>query len=304
MTNQRNMIFSGNMLWESPFGYLPAQAYGNMIVYWILAFMYLAGLGAWLVLMFKYRQDLHKYQHGVTLLISVSFIEELLWSITNVDYNNTGVFAYGLIGVAVIFSAGKLTGIRFLLLLMGSGYAITVETLVPTSLVIMIVVCVCYFAVAAADAYVTMQALSQPVSSEVTFITAALLVLLNGIIIIWIVCSTLGTMKKAKNEKNEKYPMYRKLLIIFGIICVISVIAFFIVVSISFAGMTDAAYQWYWLLNTYWDFIYYAVNVYIAYVWRPDKDNQRYAYVSLSATDTNQVELDESAKSVDGEEPV
>jgi len=298
----RNIFFQGSTIWESPFGYLPAQAYGNLIVQWILAILYFLGLVGWSLLLYKYRQDLHKYQHGVTILIAMSFIEELLWSVSYVVYNNTGSYEYGLVGVAVIFSAGKYTGIRFLLLLMGSGFAITVEKLSPLTITTMSIICFCYFVITTADLYITLQNLTQPVSTQETFIIAALLIVFNATIIIWIVCITLSTMKRAKNEKNAKYPMYRKLLIIFGIICGISIIAFFAVVSITFAGLQDAAYQWYWLLNTYWDWIYFAVTVYIAYVWKPDKDNKRYAYVSIVVNESGHVELEESIKSVERED--
>eukprot|EP01124_Arcella_intermedia_P027951 TRINITY_DN5588_c0_g1_i1.p1 TRINITY_DN5588_c0_g1~~TRINITY_DN5588_c0_g1_i1.p1 ORF type:complete len:473 (+),score=99.42 TRINITY_DN5588_c0_g1_i1:23-1420(+) len=294
---RQDMWISGSTTWRSPFGYIPAQAYGNLIVYWILALMYFAGLCVWCGMMYKYRKDLHKYQHSLTALIVVSLIEEFLWALVAIDYNNHGALNYGIVGVGIFFSACKLTGIRFLLLLVGLGYAIVVDSISKIALFVAIFISLGYFATAAADAYIRMQALQQPTSNSYSLTTAGFLIAFNAILIFWICYATYTTMKKAKNEKNEKYDMYKKLIIIFGIICGIAITAFFVVVGITFSGLQDEAYKWYWLLNTYWDFIYFSINVYMAYLWRPSPNNQRFAYIHVDNNDHKHVELEESIRS-------
>uniref|UniRef100_A0A6B2LBZ2 GOST seven transmembrane domain-containing protein n=1 Tax=Arcella intermedia TaxID=1963864 RepID=A0A6B2LBZ2_9EUKA len=259
--------------------------------------MYFAGLCVWCGMMYKYRKDLHKYQHSLTALIVVSLIEEFLWALVAIDYNNHGALNYGIVGVGIFFSACKLTGIRFLLLLVGLGYAIVVDSISKIALFVAIFISLGYFATAAADAYIRMQALQQPTSNSYSLTTAGFLIAFNAILIFWICYATYTTMKKAKNEKNEKYDMYKKLIIIFGIICGIAITAFFVVVGITFSGLQDEAYKWYWLLNTYWDFIYFSINVYMAYLWRPSPNNQRFAYIHVDNNDHKHVELEESIRS-------
>jgi len=298
---QRTLVFSGNTLWRSPFGFLPAQAFGNLIVYWLVALFYLVGLIIWGTYMIKNQKDLHKYQHTITFLGVISLIEEILKACISIDYNNNGLFNTPFIGVGIFFTALKLTLIRFLLLLISYGYAITLPSLTRTRLIIIICLCIAYFICTAADEYLNLASLERPQSPGTLFLTAALLIIFNAIIICWIICSTITSMKVAEKENNEKYPMYLNLLRIFGAICVVAIVAFFVVIVVGFAGLEDAAYQWYWLLDTYWDFIYFAITAYMAYVWRPTENNQRYAYVALNTYDQDQIELEDNANTKDNE---
>jgi len=84
--------------------------------------------------------------------------------------------------------------------------------------------------------------------------------------------------------------MYRRLLIIFGAICIISVIFFFVQFGLDLADVVQASFRAWWLLDTYWEFIYFVVTVYIAFVWRATEDNARYAYEVLGG-DNNDNEI-------------
>jgi len=298
LTQQRSLFFAGNTLWRNPFGYLPAQAFGSMIIYWILGFLYIVVFVIWGLLMYWNQKDLHKYQHAITALVIISLIEEFLKAGFNLNYNTVGIQSFPTSGTAIFFISLKLTIIRFLLLLIAHGYAITRPNISRARLGVIVSLCVAYFISTAADEYVGLASLERPQSPGIQFLTAALLIIFNAIIISWIVCTAINSMKKTKKEDNEKYPMYLNLLRIFGAICVIAILAFFAVIGVTFGGATDSAYQWYWLLDTYWDMIYFAVTFYMGWVWRPTANNQRYAYVAVPTNDadTNQVELEDQAK--------
>jgi len=177
------------------------------------------------------------------------------------------------------------------LLLISHGYAITTPTISQPLYAGMLALCFAYFVSTAADEYVHLSSLERPQSPGVTILTSSFLVVFNTIIICWIFCRTFTTMKDAQKENNEKYSMYRNLLSIFGVISIIAIIAFAAVIIVHFIGLEDDSYKWYWLLETYWDFIYYVVTGYMAYVWRPTDNNQRYAYVTIIDTDKSDVEL-------------
>jgi len=285
VTEERTLIFSGSTLWKSPFGYLPAQAFGSMIVYWNLSFLYFIAFVIWGYLMFKNQKDLHKYQYAIMVLLMSSLIEELLKGGVDIEYNAVGIFNIPFMGVGIFFSSLKLTLIRFLLLLIAHGYAITVPSISQPIYAGMLTVCFAYFVATAVDEYVHLYSLERLVSTVTGLLSASFIVVFNLVIISWIGCRTFNTMKEAQKETNEKYQMYKNLIRIFGVICIIASIAFFVTVIIHFMGLEDTTYRWYWLIDTYWDFIYYIVNCYIAYVWRPTDNNQRYAYIGINDTE-------------------
>ena len=53
------------------------------------------------------------------------------------------------------------------------------------------------------------------------------------------------------------------------------------------------SYSIWWIMTSYWDFLYFLIIAYIAKIWRPKEDNTRYAFI-----DNNEVSL-ESQSSTD-----
>jgi len=225
-----------------------------MIVYFTVAGLYFITSLFWAIWLIRFNSNLQRYQYAMTALLIASFVQEILWGSNYVDYNNSGNPSLGILIPAVLFSAVKLTGIRLLLLFMGLGYAITKPTLEPALILGSAIISVCYFVISAADSYISVSNLfSTAVSSAVTYLTGVLVVIVNIIFILWIVTSTFRSMTVCKKEKNDKYGMYKRLMIIFGVICLISIIFFFVQFGLDLSDVVQASFRVWWLLDTYWD---------------------------------------------------
>jgi len=213
-------------------------------------------------------------------------VQEILWGNQEVQYNSLGYPTLSILIPAVLASAIKLTIIRLLLLLMGLGYAITKPSVPNPSKMGAGILSLIYLIVSAADSYIQVSNLfTNSIPDAVTWLSGALLVIVNVVFIVWIVVSTWKTMNSCKDEKRDKYGMYKRLMIIFGTICIISVIFFFVQFAFDVADVAETTFRVWWLLDTYWEFIYFVITVYIAYVWRPSGDNARYAYEVLGGDD-------------------
>jgi len=88
-------------------------------------------------------------------------------------------------------------------------------------------------------------------------------------------------MKTCREEKNDKFGMYQRLMFIFGVISGISVVFFFVQFGLDLTDFVESSFRVWWLLDTYWEFIYLVITTFIAFVWRPTEDNSRYAYEVL-----------------------
>jgi len=72
--------------------------------------------------------------------------------------------------------------------------------------------------------------------------------------------------------------------------CLIVSVLFFItqfLVQVTNAG--DDAYRVMWIFQAYWEFIYFVVVTYVAYIWIPNPDNLRYAFY-----DNVEIKMDEN----------
>jgi len=123
----------------------------------------------------------------------------------------------------------------------------------------------------------------------------------NLLIILWIVITTVRSMKltraKGSNGTNpEKAALYMRLLIIFAVITFVIVVLFFADIGLDWAGTRDYAMSWQWLFSSVWDWVYFSLSIYCAWVWQPTADNTRYAYLPLEEVDdTKNQELEVEA---------
>jgi len=83
------------------------------------------------------------------------------------------------------------------------------------------------------------------------------------------------------------------MLLIGSLVC--SVIFFILQNFIELVSEDDDAFRVWWIFTLYWEFIYFIVITYIAYIWLPSQNNLRYAYEDI------EVKFNKKHREQDGE---
>jgi len=192
--------------------------------------------------------------------------------------------------------------VRVLLLLMGLGFRIITPFLSLVMTIGLIFLTVFYFAVSVAEAYLNVEDLfGIQLIPLATWVNKGFLITLNVIFIVWILGTAVGSMTTCKNEKqNNKYTMYKRSIIIIGTITVNSVIFYFIEIGITASYVADASWRTNWLLRTYWDCIYLLVTMFLCYIWRPEVENNRFAYGAQATRDDTGLSMGPKVKKAAG----
>jgi len=86
-------------------------------------------LVVWAVYLYRFRNNLMGLQHMVTASVIVAMLESLLWAVDYIQYNQQGRLSDAINIIGALFTAGKLTLIRTLILLVALGYSITLPIL-------------------------------------------------------------------------------------------------------------------------------------------------------------------------------
>jgi len=96
---------------------------------------------------------------------------------------------------------------------------------------------------------------------------------------IWIAYGIYITISQLKPRDKEKLQMYRRLSFLLGVSIATSV---FIVIAELITQATDDSDKQFrssWLWQGYWELVYCACILFVAWVWRPNEDNKRFAYI-------------------------
>jgi len=174
----------------------------------------------------------------------------------------------------------KLTAFRIAVLLVCLGFSITKPQLIRRTKIWISVISIFYFVAEVLDEYyLVIQTLGQTISSVATYFILFLIVAANLVFFAWIFYSLFHTMKELRLQgETVKYAMYKKLAITL-ICCAVGLAVIFIVqFAMTFANLQDPLWRFWWFWDTYWEFIYFIVITVIVFIWRPNSNNQRYAY--------------------------
>eukprot|EP01128_Nolandella_sp_AFSM9_P005638 TRINITY_DN2762_c0_g1_i2.p1 TRINITY_DN2762_c0_g1~~TRINITY_DN2762_c0_g1_i2.p1 ORF type:complete len:584 (-),score=98.60 TRINITY_DN2762_c0_g1_i2:82-1629(-) len=280
---------------KNPYGYLDGEFVGNLFAFWIMGILYFLVLSVYLFFAFRYRKDLTRFQIAFGVVIFISFLEQLVWAWSNTRFNDVGEFVEEMNALGAVLTALKETSIRFLLILVASGYRITRNDLDRFPGIVGVVTCVLYFSVSCAlEIIVVKEEEGTPVDSTIRFGFEVFDSLLNIGIFLWIAFMLKRMLDKLNKERQAaKYWLYYRLLVLCLAALAFSGIIYLFQVVLESEDVEDEFFRWWWLWETYWEFFYFAVLVYLAVVWRPNELNLRYAYSELASTDPSEQQMEE-----------
>eukprot|EP01130_Rhizamoeba_saxonica_P014942 TRINITY_DN6610_c0_g1_i1.p1 TRINITY_DN6610_c0_g1~~TRINITY_DN6610_c0_g1_i1.p1 ORF type:complete len:490 (+),score=60.13 TRINITY_DN6610_c0_g1_i1:24-1493(+) len=287
----------GNIFIRNPYGYLPGELYGMLPTYVVISIAYIILLLIWGYKMARYHHNLMGLQTLVSLLLVVSFTQNIWWVVDLFEMNRTGFISLFFNIVGSILTAVKYTGVRLTVLLVAIGYSITKPVLINFTKGAITALTIIYL-ITASMYYYTLVAITEGVPGLDTLynFTLALSSIANTIFFVWIAWAAYLTIQfLINNNQMVKYKMYRNLSMVL-IACGIVSILFFIaqVIITSSDDIYFEAFSVWWAFDTYWEVIYFIVTAYIVRIWLPSNNNMRYAYDDL--TDNSPIDDNSSVK--------
>eukprot|EP01127_Copromyxa_protea_P019181 TRINITY_DN6156_c0_g1_i1.p1 TRINITY_DN6156_c0_g1~~TRINITY_DN6156_c0_g1_i1.p1 ORF type:complete len:454 (-),score=39.64 TRINITY_DN6156_c0_g1_i1:92-1453(-) len=268
------------------YGYLPATAYGNIVLYWVFNFFYTVLFVVYCVRLWRWKSHVQRTQQYIALLLFVAALDYLWLGIHYSVYNSQGYSEDVLASLSVAFSAIRTTFVRIIILLIAIGHQMTVQMLSPAQYTGMAVLFGFYFFITGTDNYWRFSTLiGQSVSLVSLIFTGVCNAILNILYVIWVFLALRDQNLRVRGKKEEEEmaldSVYKRLFVVFGC-AVIFCFAFWVAeVALDATGNRDNVFQWLWLVYSYWDWAYLFLIVFLAWEWRPGKHNDEFAYQNL-----------------------
>jgi len=278
---------TGELLWKNPYGYLPGQILGYLPLYWIVAILYLLLCLVWGIRCIRFLHDMVLLQKFISIIIVISVIDSLIWAGNYTTINKEGYTTDTTKIFAALFSSFKLTLLRTLILLIALGLTITRLNIQRRTRTFIIILTCIYYVVEATNLYIEVAlAAGREVIEDWRMFFFVLLIIGNLIYFLWIAYGIYGTVALLKPRDVQKIQMYKKLTILLSTCFATSVFIVIAELITEAADDSDKQFRASWLWQGYWELVYCACILFIAWVWRPNEDNKRFAYI-----DTQEDEL-------------
>jgi hypothetical protein len=234
-------------------------------------------------------------QLAVAIVFLVALTEMFLWALDYMVYNVRGENSLAVNIIGALLTSTKTVVSRGLLLLACMGYSVTRETLERREWIIVSILMALYFATVAIYQYLLVSlAAGAQVSYAGQVFIVALQAILSALVYLYIFLHLFRTYATLKITKQfVKLRLYRRLTIVLLVALVISVILYLIQSFVQLIpGQYDYWWNVWWLWDAYWEWVFFAVTITIAILWRPNINNKRYAFsVELPDHDPNDMEM-------------
>lgn len=266
--------------WRGPNGYLSAIDYPLLGFFELMCFFYLILALVWLIICIKYWRDLLRIQFWIGAVIIVGMIEKAVFYAEYSNMNLTGESIEGLLELAELTSCLKRTMARVLIIIVSVGFGV-VKPRLGSTMNKVFAVGISYFLFSSVEglARVSKHATEAIKQKQIAKIPLAFFEVL---IAWWIFSSLVNTMRILKLRKNEiKLKLYHHFTNVLGVATIISII--YILWSTYMHILQDCMRDWkkLWIDTAFWHIFFYCVLVAIMILWRPSKNNQRYAFTPL-----------------------
>ena len=275
---------------KSDKGYLSAHEFPLLSFYMIMCIVYSLFGFIWLVLSACNYQDLLRIQFWIGGVIFLGMIEKAVFFAEYNGVNITGESTVGAYKFAEVVSSMKKAVARMLVIVVSLGFGIVKPRLGPM-LYRVIAAGMLYFLFSSAEALIrSPNPLHDPENKVLTFIFIPLAII-DSIICWWIFISLLQTMKTLRLRRNVvKLSLYRHFsnTIIFCVLASIGLLLW----SIRLHN-TRCIADWseLWLETAMWHVLFSVILFVIMVLWRPNANNQRYAYSPM--IDGNDSDMEE-----------
>ncbi|CAG9766977.1 unnamed protein product [Ceutorhynchus assimilis] len=282
-TDNPDFVIGVHIEIKSDYGYLSAvdwpllPFYGFMCIYYIIL-----GL-IWLILSFMQWRDLLRVQFWIGGVILLGMLEKATFYAEYQSINNVGTEVQGAMIFAEWVSCGKRTLARMLVIIVSLGFGI-VKPRLGSTLHRVVGVGILYFFLAASEGYLR-NTKTKSSNDRDLLVASVPLAVLDSAICWWIFSALVNTTRTLRLRRNEaKLALYRHFTntLIFSVVA--SVI--FMLYCIKFHHYVKCLTVWkdIWLEDAFWHILFSIILLVIMILWRPNNNNQRYAFVPLLDT--------------------
>lgn len=274
---------------KSDYGYLSAADWPFLPFYATMCVFYVILGLIWLTLSFMQWRDLLRIQFWISGVILLGMLEKATFYAEYQSINSTGTRVQGAVLFAEWVSCAKRSLARMLVVIVSLGFGI-VKPRLGASLHRVVGVGVLHFFLAASEAYLRVQQPKHEQNKDL-LVAAVPLAVLDSAICWWIFSALVNTTRALRLRRNEvKLSLYRHFTntLIFAVFA--SVI--YMIYSIKTHRLAVCLTIWkdLWLDDAYWHILFSAVLLVIMILWRPTKNNVRYAFVPLIETNEDDEE--------------
>ncbi|OZC09668.1 hypothetical protein X798_03362 [Onchocerca flexuosa] len=280
--------------WRSPYGHLSAIDYPLLRFYAFMWLFYTMLAIIWLICCLRYWMDILRIQFCIGAVIIAGMIEKGMFYSEYASMNEEGSTIHGFIEAAELVSCLKRTMARVLIIIVSLGYGVVKPRLGSTISQVMGVGFI-YFVFSAIEAMARVSK-NQVEGMKQKQLAALPLVLVEVVIFWWIFTSLISTMRVLRMRRNMvKLTVYRHFTNALCFSAFISIM--FMCWTIYIHNMQRCLVDWkeYWVDTAFWHIQFCCILVVIMILWRPSRNNQRYAFTPLldDSEDENDDDADE-----------
>ena len=262
---------------RSPVGYLSADEYPLKTFYLVMCIIYVFYALGWLVISACNYHDLLRVQFWIGGVILLGLIEKAVHYAEYTNVNESGISEMGTEKFAAFVECVKKTVARMLVIIVSLGFGIVKPRLGPT-LHKVIGIGVIYFIVAFLERMISIDVYFNEGSGHAWIAMYVPLAIIDSIICYWVFMSLLQTMKTLRLRRNTtKLTLYRHFAntIVF---CVLVSLGLMIWTIVYHRELCNSDFANGWFETAGWPLIFSIILLVIMILWRPNANNQRYAY--------------------------
>ncbi|KAI3384314.1 hypothetical protein SNEBB_005070 [Seison nebaliae] len=243
----------------------------------------------WLFYLARYWRQLLRIQFWIGFVILIGMIEKAMYLAEYEQVDKTGKRDIKIALAAEIVSAGKRSLARILILIVAFGYGIVKPRL--GELMRNVLLCgIGYFILSLFDAFFKVFA-NDPKRAAISQIPLAGA---DAFLCYWIFTTLHHTIKVLRERNNiVKLNLYRHFT--FTLICCVLASIVFMILSLFNHHFTACMMAWknMWMDTAIWQILFSLMLLVIIILWRPSKNNQRYAFSPLLDDDQEEdIQLD------------
>jgi len=188
----------------------------------------------------------------------------------------------------------KLAFIRTVVLLVSIGYSIIYPTLALRPKLGVIISTVSYGTVIGLIEYLNvLRSIGVWTPTTLRLSLSVISGVLNAFYIVWIGYNLfingrqLRKLAENSTKDKNKYIMYKQMGIGLAIFAFVSISIHIVETVLATYHYQDDMWDSWWFFGAYWEFVYLALTIFIACLWRPNNDNLRYDYTSYDDSSPN-----------------
>eukprot|EP00438_Fugacium_kawagutii_P026869 Skav221165 [mRNA] locus=scaffold85:304027:306632:+ [translate_table: standard] len=293
---------SGSVTVKNYHGFLPANEYGKMPLYAILAVLMVVIFLIWSLICIRWWKELFNIHLAIGTLCFFTILEDVAWFLYLWSWNEGGVESKPLFGGCVFLSVSRSTFSYMLILSACLGWGVTKPILDGGTICRMVSLSVVYICLNVVREVVLADRHTQSVPTAFVVLCLLPVSCMNGGIFYWIFAALSGLMETLEaQQQSAKLALFQKL---WWVLVMAVAFAFAILLSQIFIVANDSSsWQYQWLVTDLAPGIgFMLVLLSVMYLWCPNADTQRFAYSAQLEGEADELGGIEKAETFSGDE--